>query len=181
MGARKSKPWRSLVKTTLYNTSFIEFMLHLSGSKKSKKLNRSLCQTACVIEGVGVAGVARGPEHIFKSMRVGNLNLGIRVSIVLLYLKRGNFALQNSTLSGMMHFCIKATCSTIHPCQQCSRRWLSQSPPCPGWSASPCSSPLPRHWNHRKFLIHVFYFNKGFLNGFGHLCSRASKESVTVR
>ena len=180
MGARKSKPWRSLVKTALYNTSFIEFTLYLSGSQKSKKLNSSLCQTACVIEGMGVAGVTRGPEHMYIYIN-GVLGSGFGVQSQYWPLKRGNFALQNSTLSGMMHFCIKATCSTIHPCQQCSRRWLSQSPPCPGWSASPCSSPLPRHWNHRKFLIHVFYFNKGFLNGFGHLCSRASKESVTVR
>ena len=178
MGARKSKPWRSLVKTALYKTSFIEFLLYLSGSQKSKKLNSSLCQTACVIEGMGVAGVTRGPEHIFKSMGFWDLDLGFRVSIGL---SKGATLLQNSTLSGMMHFCVEATCSTIHPCQQCSRRWLSQSPPCPGWSASPCSSLLPQHWNHRKFSIHVFYFNKGFFNGFGHLCSRASKESVTVR
>ena len=82
MGARKSKPWRSLVKTALYNTSFIEYRLHLSSSQKSKKLNSSLSQTACVIEGVGVAGVARGPEHIFKSMRVWKLDLRFRVSII---------------------------------------------------------------------------------------------------
>ena len=40
-------------------------MLYLSGSQKSKKLNSGLCQTACVIERVGIAGVARGPEHMY--------------------------------------------------------------------------------------------------------------------
>ena len=65
----------------VYNTAFSAFMLYLSGSQKSKKLNSSLCQTACVIEGMGVAGVTRGPEHIFKSMGFWDLDLGFRVSI----------------------------------------------------------------------------------------------------
>ena len=69
--------WSKLRSTTLP----LEFMLYLSGSQKSKKLNSSLCQTACVIEGVGVAGVTRGPEHIFKSMGFWDLDLGFRVSI----------------------------------------------------------------------------------------------------
>ena len=56
--------WSKLRSTTLP----FEFMPYLSGSQKSKKLNSSLCQTACVIEGVGVAGVTRGPEHIFQPM-----------------------------------------------------------------------------------------------------------------